>query len=244
VSDRCGSHAPLFLRAPPLTTIIRRALPIDRHRLHPTAALPLLLSLALVAASPVSATGQITDTLPAPVSPPSATPPLVVDTVGGPLITIPPRAPISPRSAFFRSLLLPGYGQIGLDRSVAAGVYALTEAVAVGMARKSVLDLREAKRAPIDSTVASYRRDPATGQPLTDPETGQFIPESFVFNDLGGRVRARRTHLEDWIAVLIFNHLFSAADAFVAAHLWDFPAQVGASVVPGREARITASIPW
>jgi hypothetical protein len=216
--------------------------PEDHRYLRSTAFSLLFAGASLIA--PSVALGQVTDTLPPPPAAPPVLPPLVVDTVGGPLITIPPRAPISPRSAFFRSLLIPGYGQIGLDRSVAAGVYALTEVVGVGMARKSMLDLREARRAPVDSAVLAYRRNPATGQLVLDAETGQPIPESFVINDVSGRVRARRTHLEDWIAVLIFNHLFSAADAFVAAHLWDFPVQVGAAVVPGREARITASLPW
>jgi hypothetical protein len=41
------------------------------------------------------------------------------------------------------------------------------------------------------------------------------------------RVRARRTHFEDWIAFLIFNHLFSGADAFVSAQLWDLPTEIG-----------------
>ena len=35
--------------------------------------------------------------------------------------------------------------------------------------------------------------------------------------------------IEDWIALLVFNHLVSGADAFVAAHLWDLPAQVSTS---------------
>lgn len=131
-----------------------------------------------------------------------------------------------------------------MDRSVAAGVYAFVEFAAIGMARKSALDLREARRAPVDSTVVRYERDPTTGELVLDPETGQPVPAEYTISDLGGRVRARKQHLEDWIALLIFNHLFSAADAYVAAHLWDFPASVGASVAPGREARVTASIAW
>ena len=40
------------------------------------------------------------------------------------------------------------------------------------------------------------------------------------------RVRSRQEQLEDWIAVLAGNHLFSAIDAYVAAHLWDVPLEV------------------
>ncbi|HUF64478.1 MAG TPA: DUF5683 domain-containing protein [Gemmatimonadaceae bacterium] len=166
------------------------------------------------------------------------------DTLAPPTILLPAERPISPGRAFLRSLILPGSGQIAMDRTVAAGVYAFVEIAAVGMARKSALNLRHARRAPIDSTVVSYQRDPATGELVLNPETGQPIPAEFIISDLAGRVRARKQHLEDWIALLIFNHLFSAADAYVAAHLWDFPATVGASVAPGGEARVSASIAW
>ena len=47
-----------------------------------------------------------------------------------------------------------------------------------------------------------------------------------VFNST--LVRARRLHLEDWIAVIAFNHLFAGAEAFVSANLWDLPTEVSA----------------
>ena len=33
----------------------------------------------------------------------------------------------------------------------------------------------------------------------------------------------KRQEEEDWLVLLVFNHLFAAAEAFVAAHLQDFP---------------------
>jgi hypothetical protein len=39
-------------------------------------------------------------------------------------------------------------------------------------------------------------------------------------------VSSRRSHVEDWIALLIANHLFAASEAFVAASLWDVNARV------------------
>lgn len=194
----------------------------------------MLLALAL-AAGPLFA--QDADTVVVPTVVP------IGDTVPA-VVVIPPSPPISPRAAFVRSFFLPGYGQAGLDRTLAAGVFGLTEAIALGMLRKSQLDLREARRAPVDSTVLTWQRDPATGQLILDPDTGQPIPASFTISDIGGRVRARKTHVEDWIAVLFFNHLFAAADAYVAAHLWDFPARVSATVTPARDARVSATIAW
>ena len=160
------------------------------------------------------------------------------------VIVLPGGPPISPRAAFVRSFFLPGYGQAGLERTMSAGVFALTEVIAVGMLRKSQRDLREARGAPVDSTVLSWQRDPSTGQLILNPETGQPIPAEYTISDITGRVRARKTHVEDWVAILIFNHLFAAADAYVAAHLWDFPARVGATITPEREARVSASIAW
>jgi hypothetical protein len=45
-------------------------------------------------------------------------------------------------------------------------------------------------------------------------------------------LRSRRSHMEDWIAVLLANHLFSAADAYVASLLWDLPAEVALRAAP------------
>jgi hypothetical protein len=50
-------------------------------------------------------------------------------------------------------------------------------------------------------------------------------------------------HVEDWAAVLIFNHLIAGADAFVSAHLWDVPAAVSVSGAPGGAA-MRVAIPW
>jgi hypothetical protein len=50
-----------------------------------------------------------------------------------------------------------------------------------------------------------------------------------------GSVRAenkRREH-EDWIVLLAFNHLFAGLEAYVGAHLSDFPGDLQIRAVPG-----------
>lgn len=42
----------------------------------------------------------------------------------------------------------------------------------------------------------------------------------------------RREH-EDWLVLLGFNHLFAALEAFVSAHLIDFPPDLRLQAVPG-----------
>jgi hypothetical protein len=47
------------------------------------------------------------------------------------------------------------------------------------------------------------------------------------------KVDKKRQEVQDWLVLLVFNHLFAGAEAFVAAQLWDFPAQVELRPVPG-----------
>ena len=154
------------------------------------------------------------------------------------------RPPVSPRRAFLSSLILPGYGQTRLDRPNAAMLFSTIEVFSLGMAAKSARDLRDIKSIPKDSVVSTYKTDPVTGKVALDPKTGQPVPATYVKSPYDAdRVKARRVHYEDWIAALIFNHLFAAADAYVAANLWDFRAQVAASATPS-SARIGATIAW
>src|SRR6185503_8537197 len=95
-------------------------------------------------------------------------------------------------------------------------------------------DLAEARSLAHDSVVATYKIDPATGLAQLDPKTGLPIPDTWDASRFTpDRIKARRTHYEDWIAAIIFNHLFSGADAYVAANLWDFRTNIGA-VAPSR----------
>ena len=56
-------------------------------------------------------------------------------------------------------------------------------------------------------------------------------------------VHTRAAHVEDWIALLVANHLFAGADAFVAANLWDVPARLGFRMLP-HGAVLSASLKW
>jgi len=45
-------------------------------------------------------------------------------------------------------------------------------------------------------------------------------------------LRAKRQEVQDWLVLWVFNHLFSGAEAFVSAHLQDFPADLKIHAVP------------
>jgi len=144
------------------------------------------------------------------------------------------KPPMTPRRAFLTSLLLPGYAQTVFGRDKAAAIFAVVEIGSIGMARKAAQDLAEAKGLPRDSVVATYKIDPATGLAIIDPKTGLPTPDTYITSRYTDeRIDARRTHYEDWLAVILFNHLFSGADAYVAANLWDFKTNVGVVATPG-----------
>ena len=164
--------------------------------------------------------------------------------------------PVSPGKAFLLSLALPGLGQTRLNRPTAGGVYFTAEAVWLAMLGKAANDLRIAKAYADNVIVNTYEVDAATGQPVIrdsayvvkDTLRSKYAEPVASGNAASGqeqrsRVKARRLHFEDWIAMLAFNHLFSAADAYVSAHLWDLPAQVEMRALP-RGNGIGISIPF
>ncbi len=150
-----------------------------------------------------------------------------------------PGAPITPGRAFFSSLLIPGTGQAALDRPYAGGVFMLVEGIALTMMHRSAEDARLAKRFSRDSMPLTYETDPVTGVVARD-SLGNPVVLSWQQSRYGqGIARARRLHLEDWVAVLFFNHLFSGADAYVAALLWDLPDKVSVRQTPNGTAITT-----
>ena len=99
--------------------------------------------------------------------------------------------------AFFRSLLVPGWGQAATGRRVTGAVFAAWEGVAVMMTLKAQSEKH-------------------------------YLEESRSDN-----VAAKRQEVQDWIVLWVFNHLFSGAEAFVSAHLQDFPKDLKVQAVPG-----------
>jgi len=46
-------------------------------------------------------------------------------------------------------------------------------------------------------------------------------------------LRLKRQEVQDWLVLWIFNHLFSGAEAYVSAHLRDFPPDLKIRAFPG-----------
>ena len=156
------------------------------------------------------------------------------------------KPPISPKRAFFYSLLVPGYGQSVLDRPIAGSFFFGAEVASLALATKSAFDLRFARAHERDSLIVAYALD-SLGAPKLDSlgrPTGTYAPNRYAT----ARVEARRKHLEDYYALLIANHLLAGAEAFVAAQLWDLPEHVSLRVIPVKAlpfgALVVASMRW
>ncbi len=104
---------------------------------------------------------------------------------------------ISPLNAFWRSFLLPGWGQARLNRKLTGGIFVAWEGVTLGMSLKTRKELGYLRR--------------------------------------NGSARAddKRQEHEDWLVLLAFNHLFAGLEAYVSAHLADFPGDLRVEAVPG-----------
>ena len=58
--------------------------------------------------------------------------------------------------------------------------------------------------------------------------------EADYFKQIGATgLKHKRQEVQDWLVLWIFNHLFSGAEAYVAAHLQDFPKELKVQSVPG-----------
>jgi hypothetical protein len=144
------------------------------------------------------------------------------------------KPPISPGRAFLYSALIPGLGQAALNRKYTGAAFFLVEAFSLSLLHRSADELRVAKAFVGDSMPLRYDVDSTTGIARRngngDPIVAQWQPSGYT----AALVRARKLQVEDWVAVVIFNHLISGADAFVAANLWDLPQHVSLRAFPVR----------
>jgi hypothetical protein len=146
--------------------------------------------------------------------------------IAGARVGVTAAPPITPRRAFLYSFLLPGSGQAKLDRQGSGAMFFLVEVAALTMVHRSAEDLRIARSFAGDSMPLRYQVDAITGVVALDPNGDPVVAAWSQPRYTDAWVRTRRQHYEDWLAVVVFNHLFSGADAFVAAQLWDLPARV------------------
>lgn len=138
---------------------------------------------------------------------------------------------VSPGGAFLRSLVLPGWGHAEVGSYTRGGFYFLSSAAIGGMLFKTGVYLRTARqrRNLVEADAeARFRREG-----VVDPDSLAALVEADPrVQDHRGLVEARSEQMEDWLALGIFWLLLNGADAFVAAHLADFPEPVEVEARP------------
>jgi hypothetical protein len=140
---------------------------------------------------------------------------------GSPMPQEDPELEISPRSAFLRSLVLPGWGQAYAGAPGRGAVYFSLAGGSVWMAHVARRQLQDARREQ------EWLRE--IGQLAPDGETEFAI--------------ARARHFEDWAALSLFLFFLSGADAYVAAHLADFEDRIGVLPSPEGAVQFRATLP-
>ena len=199
---------------------------------------PSLVSALLLVGLALSARGTMCAQAPrAPATAPakaSGKTPVTADTV---IL----RPPVTPKRAFLYSLAVPGAGQAALQRHFWGGVFFAAEGLSLALVHRSAEDLRLARQFRADSVPATYTVD-AAGQPVLGGDGRPMVATWTVSRYSAARLRARQTHYEDWLAVVIFNHLIAGADAYVAAQLWDLPARVGMGTAPNGRPAFVATL--
>jgi len=127
----------------------------------------------------------------------------------------------SPRGAFIRSLVVPGWGQTYVGAPGRGALYFSAEVGSLWMVYKARQQLRSARQ------LETNLRD--TGQ-LTGPQRLDLVI-------------SREAQQEDWITLALFVMLFSGADAYVAAQLADFDDRFGVRPVLGGGVELEARFP-
>ena len=156
----------------------------SRHFVSVLGLVGLLLSVAPALAQEPAAEDSTAQAPPAVVSEPV----VVTDSAGAQAAAVDSAGPpVSAMGAFWRSLVLPGWGQAKVGQPGRGAFYFTMEAASLWMLFKTSQKKAAAERAG-DEDLAAARKD----------------------------------QQEDWIVLAVFWALFSAVDAWVSAHMWEF----------------------
>jgi hypothetical protein len=104
---------------------------------------------------------------------------------------------VRPMGAFWRSFMLPGWGQAVTNRHMTGALFVTWEGVTAMMTLKAQQE-------------ATYMKKTHSGS-----------------------LNLKRQEVQDWMILWIFNHLFSGMEAYVSAHLQDFPPNLQMQTFPG-----------
>ena len=148
----------------------------------------------------------------------------------------------SPRGAFLRGAIIPGWGHAASGSLTRGAFYFGFEAAAGWMMFKTTRRLRVAREQVAvweERVTAQLERQGITEQEEIDAELERHEEVA----RLRGLADSRREQREDWMAVAIFALLMSGVDAFVSAHLQDFPDPLTVEGDPGGTIEVAIRVP-
>jgi hypothetical protein len=213
----------------------------------------ILLILALLGAGVSALRGQVVDTVITHIDTVVVAPEAVAGVGEAPDVVL----PMSPRAAFIRSMVIPGWGQSAFGAYTRGGIYFAGWTGNWFMNFKNHVRLNEARNR-LDLRTAQVRDSlifspPEPGAP-PNPDSMRAVLDTTglllatvrqdpIGSDLQGLVSSREQQREDWIAWSLFWILASGIDAYVTAHLADFPATIELEPNLDRSVSVRVDVP-
>ena len=150
---------------------------------------------------------------------------------------LPIAASVTPGGAFLRAVLVPGWGHVSIGANARAGVYfAIESAVAYGIIRTRRRISEVASRMNFRETLL---HEELVTQGITDPnQIESALKSDATLADLKSLGESRSDQQEDLVAFGLFLLFLSGADAFVSAHLKDFPDPIAIEGGPTNDGRL------
>lgn len=145
-----------------------------------------------------------------------------------------PRETKVPRNAFLKALVLPGWGHYSIGAEKRGIFFTVTQGASWYMLVKTLRKLSRVQDRDdrltglaADSLNAAMAADTALARQLADPIAFEEALLTYPgLRDTRGLVGAREQQRQDWIAYTVALTLAAGVDAYVAAHLMDFPADI------------------
>ncbi|MCI0435714.1 MAG: DUF5683 domain-containing protein [Gemmatimonadetes bacterium] len=167
---------------------------------------------------------------------------------------------VSPRGAMLRSFLLPGWGQAAVGSTTRAAIWFGIEGANVFMLVKTLRRLGESEdrerdlvRLRSDSLNAAIAEDTALTRRVLQDNIAIRLADPLAFDSavdadsairqIRGLVNARKQQRQDWITYTLFFTLLSGVDAYVNAHLHDFPVDISMRNDRDGTVRFSLSLP-
>lgn len=142
--------------------------------------------------------------------------------------------------ALLRSLIIPGWGQFSVGAYGRGALFAAMQGSSYYMLWKTrdklhrAEDRLEIRRTVLRDSLVALNDTVGLAAKL---DTAQVLASGRALVD------SRERHMQDWITYTIFFTLASGVDAFVAAHLADFPARIEPEARTDGSVNLKLSVP-